>query len=247
MKRIFSVLLSSLAGLALLTALSFFADPAEHADDMPKAFIDGTEPGWRTLTEDDFVDVNGDPETWTWQGDQLFSTGEPIGVLRTRETFKNFEMVIQWRHRRAAGNSGVFVWVPMAALADLQPGDLPRYGIEVQMLDHGYTEQYETRTGKKGDWFTTHGDIFAVGNSTLKPFAPTSPNGARSFPRKQRSNGVDQWNHYYIRAINGEVRLWVNGEEVSGGTEADPAEGHLCMEAEGAPIEFKNIRIRPLP
>ena len=247
MKRVFAVLLSSLAGLALLSALAFYSDPALDPDDAPRAFIDGTGPGWRTLAEDDFVDVNGEPETWTWQGDQLFSTGEPIGVLRTRETFKNFEMVIEWRHRRAAGNSGVFLWVPMAALADLQPGDLPRYGIEVQMLDHSYTEQYETRTGKKGDWFTTNGDIFAVGNSTLKPFAPTSPNGARSFPRQERSKGVDQWNHYYIRAINGEVRLWVNGEEVSGGNEAEPAEGHLCMEAEGSPIEFKNIRIRPLP
>ena len=243
MNRVFSLLPAIAAGLVLLAA----PDPATPADNAPKAFIDGTEPGWRTLTEDDFVDVNGTPETWTWQGDQLFSTGEPIGVMRTRETFKNFEMVIQWRHRRAAGNSGVFVWVPMTALADLQPGALPQYGIEVQMLDHGYTEQYETRTGNKGDWFTTHGDIFAVGNSTLTPFAPTSPNGARSFPRKQRSNGVDQWNHYYVRAINGEVRLWVNGEEVSGGTGAEPAEGHLCMEAEGSPIEFKNIRIRELP
>ncbi len=229
----------------LLPVLALYSHAA--AQDMPRAFIDGTGPGWRTLTEQDFVDVNGEPETWTWQGDQLFSTGEPIGVLRTRETFKNFEMVIQWRHLRAAGNSGVFVWVPLDALEILNPGDLPRYGIEVQMLDHGYAEQYEARTGRKGDWFTTNGDIFAVGESKLTPFAPTSPNGARSFPRKNLSNGVGEWNHYYVRAINGEVRLWVNGEEVSGGTGAEPAEGHLCMEAEGSPIEFKTIRIRELP
>ena len=247
MNRVFPLFLFSLTALVLLAALAFYVDPAEHTDDPPRAYIDGTGPGWQTLTEADFVDVNGEPETWTWQGDQLFSTGEPIGVLRTRETFKNFEMVVEWRHRRAAGNSGVFVWVPMVALADLQPGDLPQYGIEVQMLDHGYTEQYETRTGNKPDWFTTNGDIFAVGNSSLNPFEPTSPNGARSFPRQERSHGVDVWNHYYVRAINGEVRLWVNGEEVSGGNGAQPAEGHLCMEAEGSPIEFKNIRVRRLP
>ena len=245
MKYAFFVLRSSLAGLFLITALSLYSVAA--AQDAPRAFIDGTGPGWRTLTEQDFVDVNGDPETWTWKEDQLFSTGKPIGVLRSRETFKNFEMVIQWRHLRAAGNSGVFVWVPMEALENLKPGDLPEYGIEVQMLDHGYTEQYESRTGKKGDWFTTNGDIFPVGHSKLTPFAPTSPNGARSFPRKQLSNGVGEWNHYYVRAINGEIRLWVNGEEVSGGTGAEPAEGHLCMEAEGSPIEFKDFRIRELP
>jgi hypothetical protein len=56
-----------------------------------------------------------------------------------------------------------------------------------------------------------------------------------------------QWNSYYVRAINGEVRLWVNGHEVSGGSGAVPAEGYLCLESEGAPVEFRNIRIRELP
>ena len=41
-----------------------------------------------------------------------------------------------------------------------------------------------------------------------------------------------------MRCINGEVRLWVNGEEVSGGTNIRPATGYLCLESEGAPVEF---------
>ena len=81
----------------------------------------------------------------------------------------------------------------------------------------------------------------------MKPFPPIAPNGKRSFPSKNLTKGITEWNHYYVRAINGEVRLWVNGEEVSGGTKCDPAEGYLCLESEGAPVEFKNIRIRPLP
>jgi hypothetical protein len=51
----------------------------------------------------------------------------------------------------------------------------------------------------------------------------------------------------YIRAINGEVRLWVNGEEVSGGTACDPADGFICLESEGSPIHFRRLRIRELP
>ena len=94
---------------------------------------------------------------------------------------------------------------------------------------------------------TTHGDVFPVGTSKLKPFPPLSPNGSRSFPSKQLSRPSPQWNHYYIRAIQGEVRLWVNGEEVSGGNAAQPATGHICLESEGAPVEFKDIRIRVLP
>ena len=133
------------------------------------------------------------------------------------------------------------------ALKEIKPNELPKYGIEVQILDHGFAQQYEQRTGKKGDFFTTNGDIFAVGKSKLKPFPPTSPNGSRSFPRKQLSKGVGEWNHYYVRAINGEVRLWVNGEEVSGGTGAEPRTGYLCLESEGSPIDFRNLRIRELP
>ena len=106
----------------------------------PRAFIDGTGPGWRALGPGDFANVNGYPDTWTWEGNLLRSTGVPIGVLRTRDTFTNFELVIEWRHLKAAGNSGVFAWVPMTALEGLPPNQLPRWGIEVQMLDHGYRE-----------------------------------------------------------------------------------------------------------
>ena len=124
----------------------------------------------------------------------------------------------EWRHLKSGGNSGIFVWAPEKALTGLKPNSLPPGGIEVQVLDHGYAEQYEKDTGKKPDWFTTHGDVFPVGSSQMKPFPPVSPDGSRSFPRKQLSKGVGEWNHYYVRGINGEIRLWVNGEEVSGGS-----------------------------
>jgi hypothetical protein len=168
-------------------------------------------------------------------------------VLRTRDTFGNVEMVVEWRHLQPGGNSGVFMWVPEEALRGLPPDKLPEGGIEVQMLDHAFRQQYEKESGKKGDWFTTNGDIFAVGKSKLKPFPPLSPDGSRSFPRKDLSHGVGEWNHYYVRAINGEVRLWVNGEEVSGGSGAEPTRGYLCFEAEGAPVEFRTVRVRELP
>jgi hypothetical protein len=81
----------------------------------------------------------------------------------------------------------------------------------------------------------------------MKPFPPSAPNSQRSFPRKELSKGAGEWNHYYVRCLNGEVRLWVNGEEVSGGTACQPRFGYLCLESEGAPVEFKNLRIRHLP
>ena len=125
-------------------------------------------------------------------------------------------------------------------------GRLPQ-GIEVQVLDNGYKTAYEARTGKKADFFSTHGDVFPTGASKLTPFPPTSPNGSRSFPRQELCKDAGQWNHYYVRAINGEVRLWVNGEEVSGGTDCKPAAGYLCLESEGSPVEFRGLAIRELP
>src|SRR6185436_19341093 len=220
---------------------------SQQRQTVPAALINGSEPGWRALGEEDFTNVNCDPDTWLWKNGLLTCTGQPTGVLRTRQMVTNFELIVEWRHLRSGGNSGVFAWVSEEGLKGLKRDSLPNYGIEVQMLDHGYAESFERRTGKKADWFTTNGDIFGVGKSILKPFPPLSPNGSRSFPRKQLSKGFGEWNHYYVRAINGELRLWVNGEEVSGGNGAEPRTGYLCMEAEGSPIEFKNIRIRELP
>ncbi len=239
-----SCLLRTLAGISLAIVMA----SALQADEspLPKAFIDGTGPGWRALGADDFENVNCDPETWTWSAEGVHCTGQPVGVTRSKKPLTNFELVAEWRHLRSGGNSGIFLWASRASLESLKRGQLPE-GIEVQVLDHGYTEQYEKQTGKKANWFTTHGDVFPTGKARMTPFPPVAPDGKRSFPTKQLSKGVNQWNHYYVRAIHGEVRLWVNGEEVSGGTGCEPASGYLCLESEGAPVDFRNLRIRELP
>ncbi len=100
---------------------------------------------------------------------------------------------------------------------------------------------------RKADWFTCHGDVFPVGKARMRPFPPVAPNKRRSFPTKNTTLGVGKWNHYYIRAINGEVRLWDNGREVSGGNNCDPKTGYLCLESEGSPLEVRSLRLRELP
>ena len=235
----------------LLTLLAVaLASPllAEDETVVTKAFIDGTGPGWVTLGEADFDLLNTDPGTFTWKEGAVHCTGTPVGVTRSKKKYTNFEMVATWRHNKSGGNSGIFLWAPDKAFENLKPGNLPPGGIEVQILDHGYAEQYEKSQGKKSDWFTTNGDVFPVGSSKMVPFEPKAPGKSqRSFPRKDLSLGIGKWNHYYIRAINGEVRLWVNGEEVSGGNNCEPNTGFLCLESEGAPIDMKELRIRELP
>jgi hypothetical protein len=238
-----------MARLSFPLLMACMAAGALRAEEQPllkNAQIDGSAPGFRALTADDFENVNCDADTWTWKEGVAHCTGRPVGVIRSKKELTNLELVLEWRHLKSAGNSGVFLWSPGASLSGLKPNTLP-HGIEVQVLDNGYTEQYEKQTGKKADWFTTHGDVFPVGSTKMKPFPPVAPDGNRAFPRKHLSKGVGEWNHYYIRAINGEVRLWVNGEEVTGGTACEPRTGYLCLESEGSPVEFRNLRIRELP
>lgn len=230
-------LLMAFAGMMSLVA----QDPAI------KPVIDDTQPGWRALGAEDFADVNSASDTWSWKEGVLHCTGQPLSVLRTTQTYENFEMVVEWSHQKPAGNSGVFVWVTPESIQRLTQAGKPGLpdGIEVQILDHAYTDRVKA-SGGKTDWFGTNGDVFPV-RVKMTPFPPVSPNGQRSFPRKHLAKGHGEWNHYYIRAINGEVRLWVNGEEVSGGTGCDPSTGYLCLESEGSPILFRKLRIRELP
>lgn len=229
----------------LPVTLAFVLLPAAIADE-PKAFIDGTGPGWRAFVEDDFEAVNCPVETYRWKDGTIHVSGTPVGVLRTKKSLTNLELVAQWKHLKPAGNSGIFLWASEAGMKGLKPNQLPSVGIEVQVLDLEYTAMV-AKGGGKTDWFTCHGDVFPVAGSTMKPFAPMAPDKRRSFPRKNLTKPHGEWNHYYVRAINGEVRLWVNGEEVSGGSDCSPRTGRLCLESEGSPIEFKGLRIRELP
>jgi hypothetical protein len=251
----------------------FLADPTGYAQTTGpvQAVIDDQQPGWRTLGAEDFVQVNSADDTWLWQDDILQCTGQPISVLRSQKQYENFELVVEWNHQKEGGNSGLFVWTSPASIERLlspdNPGPPLPDGIEIQMLDQAFTLQVKSR-GEPTDWFTTHGDVFPV-RAQMTPFPPLStvPNQqvvkkdfgrgpfeitgretpGRSFPRKHLSKGHGQWNHYYLRAVNGEVRLWVNGEEVSGGTDCNPSIGYLCLESEGSPILFRRLRIRELP
>lgn len=231
--------MKSILRLAAAVSLVSFA-AAEPAPDPRTA-------DWKALGKEDFVPVNTAADTWQWKEDgTLHCTGQPIGVMRTVKEYKNFEMAVSWRHLKPAGNSGVFVWAPMDALEKLTKPGLPDAGIEVQVLDPGFREAYEKSSGKKGDWFTCHGDVFPVGRSKMVPLPPVSPNGSRGFPSKETTNTSPEWNHYLIRAIDGVVRLWVNGEQVSGGEKSEPDTGYICLESEGSPIDFKDLRIREI-
>ncbi len=205
------------------------------------AEADGFVPLFNGQNLDGWVNANCAPETWSVSNGVIHCTGRPTGALRTPRQYENFILEVEWRHLSKGGNSGVFIWgTPIAA-----PGVPFLRGIEVQVLDHGYAESYEKETGKKSDWFTTHGDVFPIHGASMKPFG--RHHGDRSFPSEDRSKGTPEWNHYRIVCTNGVLRLSVNGKEVSGGEDCNYRKGYLALESEGAPVEFRNVRINELP
>lgn len=217
------------AALLLFGQAALAADPAPDAEGFLPLFNGRDLSGW--------VNANCAPETWSWSASDgvVRCTGKPTGALRTARQYENFILELEWRHLSSGGNSGVFLWgTPIAA-----PGVPFLRGIEVQVLDLGFN------IPGKNEWYTTHGDVFPIHGATMDPFG--RHNGQRSFPSEERTLASPAWNRYRIVATNGVVRLSVNGKEVSGGENCNYRKGYLALESEGAPVEFRNVRLRELP
>ena len=231
--------LASLCALLLVATALPAAEPKPapaakpDADGFVSIFNGRDLTGWKN--------VNCAPETWAVRDGKIVCTGKPIGALRTERQYENFVLEFEWRHLTSAGNSGLFAWA-----SPINPvGVQFLRAIEIQALDDGYHALYEKRTGKKGTFFTTHGDVFAIQGSTMTPIGRL--NGRRSAPTEDRSKPSPEWNHYRVEANDGKIRLHVNGKQVSGGDDCNYRKGYLGLESEGAPVEFRNLRIKELP
>ncbi len=179
-----------------------------------------------------WYNVNGAPETWAVKGGVIYCTGKPICALRTEKQYENFILELEWRHLKPKGNAGVFIWSSEVAAR----GQPFLRAIEVQVLENAYGNT---------DSHTTHGDVFPIHGSTMKPHG--KHRGQRSFPSESRAKSSPEWNHYRVECNDGVLRLQVNGKEVSGGSNCNWRKGYLALESEGSPVEFRNLRIKELP
>ena len=188
---------------------------------------------------DGWIDVNTSPETWSVRDGLLVCTGQPIGVMRSDRQYENFVLEIEWRHMEPGGNSGIFLWCD----AIPQASRLPQ-GMEVQMLELDWVNQHPQRDGTLPPIAYVHGELFGAGGMTA---TPENPRGRRSKSLENRCKGVGQWNKYVVVAVDGNVKLSVNGKFVNGIRDASLKKGYLCLESEGKEIHFRTIRIMELP
>jgi hypothetical protein len=187
-----------------------------------------------------WVDVNTSKDTWTVRDGLLVCSGLPIGVMRSEKQYENFILHIEWMHQEAGGNSGVFIWsegVPA-------PGKQLPKGLEVQMLELQYPNLNREKDGTPRPLGFVSGELFGANGLEV---VPDNPRGKRSMSFEMRCKGKGEWNSYDVVAVNGVVKLAINGKFVNGVSQSTVRKGYLCLESEGAEIHFRNIRLLELP
>jgi len=155
----------------------------------------------------------------------------------TTEQFDNFELQLEWKIVDRAGNSGIILRASEDAVTSWHTGP------EMQILDNA---AYPGRSVKElaGACY----DLYA--------------------PLKDVSHPRGDWNAVRVVADGKHLEHWLNGVkllEYELGSDdwnarvakskfkdmkrfqQPPAKGHICLQDHTARLEFRNIKIRPLP
>lgn len=68
--------------------------------------------------------------------------------------------------------------------------------------------------------------------------------GSIGVPDLQKPAG--QWSEWRVLVVDDMVTFWCNGQLAWKGTGLEPVKGYIGLQAEGAPLEFRNLRIRQM-
>jgi len=185
-----------------------------------------------------WVNVNTDEDTWYVEDGLLVCKGMPIGVMRSEKQYENFLLHVEWMHMEAGGNSGVFAW----SEGQVAEGkNLPK-GMEIQMLELDWVNQH-IRDGVKPPIAYVQGELFGAGGLQG---TPDNPRGNRSKSLEHRCKPKGEWNTYDVVAVDGVIKLSINGKFVNGISHSSVKKGYLCLESEGKEIHFRNIKLMEL-
>jgi len=68
--------------------------------------------------------------------------------------------------------------------------------------------------------------------------------GAKEVPQLQKPAG--EWNEWRVLVVGDKISFWCNGQIAWEATGIKPAEGYIGLQAEGAAMEFRKLRIRTM-
>jgi Domain of Unknown Function (DUF1080) len=169
------------------------------------------------------------------------------GLIRSLKAYENFILEYEFRHLTEApsaaggagtsGNSGlVIAHSPFPSPGGPYAND----GHEIQVCNLG-----------NGSWYTSHGDTFTMPGSTSQGipdprFAVSHECGHRSMPIAFHGSKTGEWNRIRITSVDGVIQNEVNGFLATALYRASPRKGYMSFESEGAPVEFRNMRLQEL-
>lgn len=68
--------------------------------------------------------------------------------------------------------------------------------------------------------------------------------GSKPVPRLQKP--AKEWNEWRVLVVGDKVKFWCNGQPAWEGTAFQTKRGHIGLQAEGAPLEFRRLRIKEI-
>lgn len=220
--------LRAAALLASTSLLSACLNPAPYPGGNPEGDTGGwtwlyngkSLDGWKPFLPDRAADP---AKTWFVRDTILCCTGSPVGYLASEGKYKDFELEVEWRFdpAKGAGNSGVLLRVQ-------EPDQVWPKSMEAQL-----------QSGSAGD-------IWNIGEF------PAKVDAARTQGRHTVRMGecsevpLGGWNLYRIVMDAGRLELYVNGQLQNVATDVERVPGRIALQSEGAWIEFRMVRIRPL-
>lgn len=162
--------------------------------------------------------------------------GQPHGYLETRRWYRDYTLSLEWRWpEESGGNSGVLVH----ATAPLLFYGWPR-SLEVQLA-----------AGRAGEFWTIGAGVSLTVEDDTRRRRVRAPRDLHRHRRiARRVDDVEYppgaWNQMEIRCRGDTVVVTVNGRETNRAIDVTVREGAIGLQSEGAPIEFRNVRLAPI-
>ena len=173
---------------------------------------------------------DGEPKDLFYVEDGVMNTlGDPFGYIRTKQSYSNFKLHLEWRWTEEPSNSGVFLNVQGKEIV------FP-HCVEAQLM-HGKAGDIVLM--RKGASITIKDSTYMV-TSEEKPYL--------GIPKFEDSSEkpAGEWNTYDITSLDVTLELHVNGVLQNSGTDMTLTEGNIALQSEGGPIQFRNIYLQPL-
>lgn len=203
-------------------------DPAGVCQLIPAGGKAGSLDGWKSYHQD------GARTADVWSLDDqgvLRCKGSPLGYLYTAKDYANFVLELEWRWPpgQEPGKGGVLI-------RTTGPDKIWPKSLEAQI-----------NVGDAGDFWGLDG--FQLEGPADRTTRLEHPQFGKLINVKKTAmveRPAGQWNQYKITADGGTVTLEINGQTVNRATGCETAPGKIVLTAEGTPIQFRNVRLRPL-